>query len=99
MSAAADILIAAALIWQFLRLKTRFARTKSVVYRLIIGAILGIVLAIPLALVAAIVLGLIAGASEGAVETVANMLKQAQTAIQNLINFGLGLLEGGPKRD
>ncbi|KAG6366937.1 hypothetical protein INS49_001118 [Diaporthe citri] len=70
----------------------------GIVLGLVIGAILGIVLAIPLALVAAVVLGLIAGASEGAVEAVANMLKQAKTAIQNLINFGFGLLEGEQKR-
>lgn len=71
----------------------------GIVLGLIIGAILGIVLAIPLALISGIVLGLIAGASEGAVETIANMLREAKTALQNLANFGMGLLEGGQKRD
>ncbi|KAG8167442.1 hypothetical protein KVR01_003131 [Diaporthe batatas] len=66
---------------------------------LVTGAILGIVLAIPLALLAGIVLGLIAGASDAAVEKVAAILSQAKAAVTNLINFGLGLLEGDQKSD
>ena len=38
-TAATDITIAVMLVWQFLRLRTNFANTKSVIHRLITGAL------------------------------------------------------------